>query len=71
MIRCLALTVVVVVFALTAPAWADRERGTAAYMRGDYAAALREYRPLAEQGDATAQYSLGVMYRLGRGVSQD
>ena len=27
--------------------------------------------PLAEQGDASAQYNLGVMYEKGRGVPQD
>jgi len=43
-------------------AWADYDDGLAAYNRGDYAAALQEWRPLAEQGDAKAQYNLGVMY---------
>ncbi len=33
--------------------------------------ALREWRPLAEQGNANAQYFLGVMYAKGRGVPQD
>lgn len=35
------------------------------------AIALRELRPLAEQGDAEAQYNLGVMYNEGKGVPQD
>ena len=35
--------------------------------RGDYATALRLWRPLADQGDASAQYNLGVMYAKGRG----
>ncbi len=39
--------------------------------RGDYATALKEWRPLAEQGEARAQTNLGVMYRLGEGVPQD
>ncbi len=43
----------------------------AAYQRGDYATALREWRPLAEQGNAKAQYNLGFMYRYGLGVPQD
>ncbi len=42
-----------------------------AYDSGDYATALRLWRPLAEQGHADAQYSLGVMYNQGRGVPQD
>jgi len=33
--------------------------------------ALREWRPLAEQGNANAQFFLGVMYDKGRGVPQD
>ena len=56
---------------LTAPAWAGWEEGKAAYVRGDYATALREWRPLAEKGDATAQYNLGIMYEKGWGVPQD
>ncbi len=45
--------------------------GMEAYDKGDYATALKEWRPLAEQGNAEAQYGLGVMYRDSRGVSQD
>ena len=45
--------------------------GLEAYQSGDYAAALREWRPLAKQGNASAQYKLGAMYSLGQGVSQD
>ncbi len=41
--------------AIMAPARADFQEGNAAYERGDYAAALREWRPLARQGDANAQ----------------
>ncbi len=43
----------------------------AAYRRGDYATALRLFRPLAEQGNASAQFFLGVMYRDGRGVPKN
>jgi TPR repeat protein len=46
------------------------QRAQAAYNREDYATALREWRPLAQQGDAEAQYSLGVLYLEGRGVAQ-
>jgi uncharacterized protein len=44
------------------------EDATAAYSRGDYATALRLYRPLADQGNATAQDTLGSMYAHGEGV---
>ena len=50
---------------------ADFQAGLEAYKRGDYATALKEWRPLAEQGDADAQFNLGVMYDNGRGVTQD
>jgi hypothetical protein len=56
---------------LATPAWAGMDEGIAAYNRGDYATALREFRPLAEQGLAEAQYNLGNMYRTGWGVPQD
>jgi TPR repeat protein len=46
----------------------DFETGVEAHKRGDYAAALRNWQPLAEQGHAGAQYQLGVMYEYGRGV---
>ena len=38
---------------------------------GDYATAVREWKPLAKQGHAKSQYNLGVMYRGGQGVTQD
>ncbi len=37
---------------LAAPTWADYKAGEDAYNGGDYATALREWRPLAEQGHA-------------------
>ena len=43
----------------------------AAAEQGDYVTALRLWRPLADQGDADAQYNLGVMYNNGDGVPQD
>ncbi len=55
----------------TAPAWAGFDEGVAAAKRGDYATALREWRPLAEQGNANAQFNLGLIYSKGRGVPQD
>ena len=47
------------------------EDGPAAYIKGDYATALKLYRPLADQGYAEAQFMLGVMYSAGLGVPQD
>jgi TPR repeat protein len=50
---------------------ADFQRGLTAHKSGDYATALREWTPLAEQGDTSAQIILGRMYFQGQGVSQD
>ncbi len=66
--------VFVLVLALVLPAHvlaANFQAGWKAYQRGYYATAWEEWRPLAEQGDATAQYYLGVMYQNGEGVTQN
>jgi TPR repeat protein len=47
------------------------EDSRTAYDRGDYASALRLVRALADQGNAVAQFILGVMYDNGKGVLQD
>jgi TPR repeat protein len=65
------IAIVLSLVCLAVPAWADFQAGMDANNREDYATALREWRPLAEQGDALAQYNLGVLYRKGRGVPQD
>jgi TPR repeat protein len=49
----------------------DYANGVAAYEAGDYGMALREWTPLAEQGNASAQNGIGVMYYHGRGVPQN
>ena len=49
----------------------DFDKGLAAYRTGDFATAMKEWRPLAEQGVAKAQYNLGQMYHNGNGVVQD
>ena len=43
--------------------------GIEAWQRADYAKAVSIWRPLAESGDADAQFNLGQAYRLGRGVT--
>lgn len=47
------------------------EEAKRAYHNGDFKAAFEEFQRLADQGDAHAQYNLGVMYRKGNGVAQD
>ena len=43
--------------------------GIEAWQRADYPGAVATWRPLAEKGDADAQFNLGQAYRLGRGVA--
>src|SRR5581483_3220253 len=47
------------------------EDGEAAYDRGDYAAALKIWTPLAERADPRAENWRGVLYHDGYGVTQD
>ncbi len=60
--------------ALTTGAWVQAqtfEQSLAAYERKDYRTAFAGFKKLAEQGDADAQFSLGVMYADGQGVPKD
>lgn len=66
----IGIMVIALVFAATA-ARADFKDGLDAYNRGDFAAALEQWRPLAESGNPQAQTALAEMYFNGRGVSQD
>ena len=58
------LSAVAIIVALSGTAQSqDYARGYDAYEAGDYATALQEWRPLAEQGNEYAQY--GVPQRSG------
>ena len=50
---------------------ADFQAGVKAYDAGDYAAAIAEWRPLAEQGNLEAQFGMGIIYENGRGIGRD
>ena len=64
--------VLLLALGLSGPVLAGQlEDAAAAYLKQDYATALRLFRPLADQGDAEAQGNLGIMYDQGRGVPQD
>ena len=62
------ISAVVVLIGLAMPASASFDEGMAAYKRGDYATALREWRPLAEDDHALAQHKIGLMYFKGQGL---
>jgi TPR repeat protein len=66
-----ALACLLAALAAPLPAAADFEAGIAAARAGDYQAALREWRPLAERGHRDAQFNLGLLYENGLGVAAD
>jgi cell division septation protein DedD len=67
--RCKYLLGAVLLIATAAPLSAQSVRaGIDAWQQSDYAGAVAIWRPLAEKGDADAQFNLGQAYRLGRGV---
>ena len=71
MLRFPVALVLSIVCLAAPPARADIKAGENAYHRGDYATALHEWQPLAKQGDAVAQYHLGLLYANGQGVLKD
>jgi len=71
LIGTLCLTLTILLGSVGMSASADFQKGLTAAQNGDYATALREWKPRAKQGDANAQFFLGVMYDEGEGVPQD
>ena len=71
LLTILCLTIAVLLGSAGLSWSADFQKGLTAAQSGDFATALREWKPLAEQGNADAQNNLGLMYREGQGVPQD
>jgi TPR repeat protein len=73
-LAAIALAIVLLIVTLTprGPLFAqDLQAGTEAARRGDYETALAQWRPLAESGDAAAQFNVAMMYARGDGVRED
>lgn len=70
-IRPLILAIPLVLAGLPLASAQDFNDGVKAFGRGDYPAALKAWKPLAEKGDARAQHYLGLMYTQGLGVPKD
>ena len=64
------LTACLILVTIGGAAAGPLEDAREAYGQGDYATAYRLFRPLADQGNATAQTNLGVMYGNGQGLPQ-
>jgi TPR repeat protein len=72
MIKLLRTATFLLCTAVAVPAMAqDFDKGLEAFQAGDYETALQEWRPLAEQGNASAQNNLGNMYDYGDGVIEN
>ncbi|HEY6023801.1 MAG TPA: tetratricopeptide repeat protein, partial [Pseudolabrys sp.] len=71
LLRAALITSLVLVAIAGAAGAGPLEDALAARDRGDDATALRLIRPLADQGNAEAQYNLGVMYVAGKGVPRN
>ena len=66
-----ALLLVFLILLPGIPVSAGYDEAWMAYENQDYETALKELKPLAEQGDPRSQYAIGWMYRNGEGVEQD
>ncbi len=71
------IVLVLSLICLATPVCAEYQPGLDAAKRGDWATALCEWRPLAEEGNAAAQNNLGMLhfrgvgYENSHGVPQD
>ena len=69
---CKQLVAAALIGLLVTPASAQSVKaGIEAWQKADYSGAVSIWRPLADAGDADAQFNLGQAYRLGRGVPID
>ena len=69
-----ALAAFILGFGLTANmsvANATWDEAMKAFAKKEYAAAAKLFRPLAEKGNALAQYRIAMMHKMGLGVSKD
>ena len=71
--KCLysAVIALAIFSAFSTPSRADFLTGLTLAQQGDFVGALREWKPMAEQGDAEAQYYVGSLFNKGYGVPQN
>ena len=72
--RFSGLAVAILLFGLTAnspAANASWDEATKAFAKKQYASAAKLFRPLAEKGNALAQYQIALMHRMGLGLTKD
>ena len=66
-----SVTMLIVTMGMLSASALTMNEAFTAYERGDYATALVGFWNYAEQGDAHAQFNLGIMYASGQGVPED
>ena len=66
-----ALTLVAFFSFLSGPALAGLEEGVRAYEAGDLPLAFKEFRAVADAGNADGQFNVALMYEQGIGVAKD
>ena len=71
LVTCLLLVLASASCTYREPHEEDFQAGMEAYRKGDYKTALEKWRPLAEDGNTSAQVNVGVIYFEGRGVPKD
>lgn len=70
--NCSTAVAAVITLVFSSAGWgADFESGQDAFSAGDYEAAIAEWQPLAEAGDAEGQFGMGLLYTNGFGVPFD
>ena len=67
----LVLGVLALMMSGSSAAFADYFEGRQAYLRKNYEEAVKNWRPLAVEGDRKSQSMLGYLYKKGYGVPQD
>jgi uncharacterized protein len=74
MFKRAGLTIAVVLVALASngsAVHASWDEATKAFAKKEYARAMKLFQPLAEKGNALAQYRIAKMHQMGLGVSKD
>jgi len=66
-----SLTIFFSLCTILSPANADFNDGLIAFENQDFRLAAKEWKPLAEKGDAKSQQNLGILYFNGKGVLKD
>ena len=67
----LSSTLLIFTLGIISPIYADFNDGWNAYSSGNFKAAAKQWRPLAEKGHAKSQTNLGILYFNGKGVLKD